>query len=109
MDEKMVKTYLKEEEFLEDFYEFAAAAARALDYEWHPNTGCNDSVRRNRDYFLSTGELCELTFDSGIVYHTGNSFSSVVIILKSATRFVEIRVKRVAGKLVAEKIVDRPS
>lgn len=69
MDERMVRSYSKEEEFLDDFYEFAAAAAEALHNDWYPNISCDDSVRHNRDHFLSTGELNDLTFDAGVVYH----------------------------------------
>ena len=57
MSENWVKTYQKEEEFLEDFSDLAHEAARTLNNEWEPNSACSDKARHNRDYFLSSGEL----------------------------------------------------
>ena len=100
-------SYLKEEEFLDEFFNVADKAAQLLNGDWKPNSACTDKARHNRDYFLSTGELYQLTFDSAAVYHDENGFSSVQIILKSSKRIVNVRVRKVNGSLIAEKILDK--
>lgn len=107
MSEYWKGSYLKEEEFLEEFSGAAWEAARVLKGDWKPNSACTDKTRHNRDYFLSTGELNQLTFDSAAVYHDENGFSSVQIILKSSKRTVNVRVRKVNGSLIAEKILDK--
>jgi hypothetical protein len=107
MDEHWERNYSKEEEFLDDFPNGAGAAARLLDGTWSPNYHCDDKVRGNRQYFLSTGELNQLVFDSADVYHDQHGFSSVQILLRSAKRIVNVRVRKVGHDLVAEKLVDK--
>jgi len=107
MNENMNKMYLKEEEFLDDFSNFAIEAAKILKNEWQPNYNCNDKTRQNRDYFLSTGELASLTFNSAAVYHDKKGFSSVQIVLESSNRIVTVRVKRNGSKLIAKIIADK--
>lgn len=109
MEERIKRYYLKEEEFLDKFYDAASVAAKLLDGEWQPNYACNDVVRKNGAYFLSTGELQQLVFDSASVCHDANGFSSVQIVLRSSKRVVNVRVRKVRGDLIAEKIVDKLS
>jgi hypothetical protein len=109
MEERLNKTYFKEEEFLNKFVNTAIVAVRILNGEWQPNYAADDSVRRNHEYFFSTGEIKDLVFESASVYHNNNGFSSVQIILKSSHRLVNVRVKVINGELVGEKIVDRPA
>ena len=107
MSEYMKQMYFKEEEFLDEFFNVANKAAQLLNGDWEPNSACTDKTRHNRDYFLSTGELNQLTFDSAAVYYDENGFSSVQIILKSSKRIVNVRVRKVNGSLIAEKILDK--
>jgi len=107
MNEDMKEYYQNEEEFLDEFSDFAREAAKLLNDEWQPNAACTDRARKNRDYFFSRGELYSLTFYGAAVYHDKNGFSSVQIVLKSSTRTVTVRVKRKDGNLIAEKIVDK--
>jgi len=108
MEEHLNKVYSKEEEFLDEFGNVASVTVRTLNGEWQPNYGANDSVRRNQEYFLSTGEIKDLVFDSACVYHDNNGFSSAQITLKSSHRLVNVLVRLVNGELVGEKIVDKP-
>lgn len=107
MNERLNRYYQREEEFLEEFPVLAGAAAKVLSGEWEPNYHCNDVARTNQEYFLSTGELNQLAFDSAAVFHTGNVFSSVQIVLRSSHRSVTIRVTLDGDRPVAEKIRDR--
>ena len=66
MDERMVKGFNKEEEFLDEFGELAIIAANLLNQEWKPNYYANDSYRKSIKYFLSTGEMKDLVFDNAI-------------------------------------------
>ena len=109
MEEHLNKAYSKEEEFLDQFGNLASVVISILNDEWQPNYGANDSVRRNQEYFFSTGEIKDLVFDSASVYHDNNGFSSAQIILESSYRLINVRVRLVNGKLVGEKIVDRPT
>ena len=108
MDERVVATYNKEEEFLDEYGEIANVAAKLLASEWHPNYLASDSVRANLKYFFSLGEVNDLAFDFAAVYHDKNGFSSVQIVLKSSHRVVNIRVRKVNDELIGEKIVDKP-
>jgi len=105
--EYLKRHYLKEEEFLEEFYDVAVVAAKLVDDAWRPNPDCNDSSRRNLDYFLSSGQLNDLFFRSAAVYHDTNKFSSVQIVLESSQRIVTVKVKSEDGNLVGEKLVDK--
>lgn len=105
--EHLRRHYLKEEEFLDEFGGVGAVAAKHLQGAWIPDDDCDDAVRKSRRYFLATGELAQLVFDSAAVYHNGGAFSSVQVALRSATRTVTVRVRRVGENLIAETIVDR--
>jgi hypothetical protein len=100
-------SYLKEEEFLDEFYNAAGVAARLLGDEWSPNYNCNDAVRSNQKYLKEAGDLASLVFESASVFHNSKGFHSVQIILGSAKRVVNIAVRQVGDKLLAEKLVDR--
>jgi hypothetical protein len=107
MTESRKRYYTKEEEFLDEFHMVAYAAAELMGEDWHPAPSCNDNMRKQTKYFLSTGELTSLVFDSAAVYHDDSGFSSAQITLKSSKRLVTVRVRRMDGKLVAEKLLDK--
>src|SRR6267378_4309256 len=107
MREVMKRYYTKEEEFLEEFHMVAYAAADLMGDDWHPSHSCNDNVRKQVNYFRSTGELASLVFDGAAVDHDKHGFSSAQVVLKSLKRVVPIRVRQVDGKLVAEKLSDK--
>src|SRR4030042_2372970 len=109
MEERYKRSYLKEEEFLDEFGDVANVAARVINGEWQPSYHANDSVRKNQEYFISTGELTTLVFDSASIYHNANGFSSAQIILKSSKRIVNVRVRNVKGKLIGKKIIVKPT
>ncbi len=108
MTEYMKRYYTKEEEFLDQFHMVAYTAADLMGDDWHPAPSCNDSMRKQTAYFLSTGELTSLVFDGAAVYHDENGFSSAQVFLKSSNRVVTVRVREVDGKWVAEKLLDKP-
>lgn len=107
MDERVIKTFTKEEEFLDEFGDTANVAVRLLNDEWYPNYSANDAVRANIKYFFSTGEVNYLAFDSASIYHDQYGFSSVQIILRSSKRVINVRVKKVDNELIGEIIVER--
>lgn len=107
MNKFLKRYYLKEEEFLDEFYNVAGVAARLLDGEWSPKYDCNDAVRSNQEYFRETGYLNVLVFESAAVYHDSGGFHSVQIIFGSSTRVVNVAVTRAGDQLTAEKLVDR--
>ena len=103
------RIYLKEEEFMEEFSDVARVAAGELNCEWRPSNMCDEAERKNQEYLRSTGDLSQLMFKSAALYHSPDGlFSSVQIVLESSKRCVEVRVTMEGGKLVAEKILDRP-
>lgn len=105
--EQLRRHYLKEEEFLDEFGGVGAVAAKHLQGAWVPDDDCGDAVRKSRQYFLATGDLVQLVFDSAAVYQHEGAFSSVQIALRSATRTVTVSVRRVGEGLIAKTIVDR--
>jgi hypothetical protein len=107
MSEQLKQYYVKEEEFLDRFESVALIAARSLDGVWSPDFHCDDAVRRSRDVLLSTHQLDQLVFVGAAVYHTDAAFSSAQIALRSATRVVNVRVRKIGSDLVAEKLADR--
>jgi hypothetical protein len=107
MAESVKRTYLEEKEFLEEFSDLAMVAAGAVDGEWQPNGQCNDATRKYLDHLRSTSELNRLVFNSAAVYGNPNGFSSLQVLLDSSKRVVSAHVKTVAGRLVAEKVLDR--
>jgi hypothetical protein len=104
MEERLRKHYLKEEEFLDEFDSIASVAVKILEGEWQPNYAANDNTRKNQDNF----KMQCLVFDSASVYHDKNGFSSAQIILKSSHRRVNVRIRKINGELVGEKIFDKP-
>ena len=107
MHEHLKRHYTRDEEFLDEFGNVAAVAASFLGGAWVPDSTCDDDARRSREYFLESGELDQLVFDGGSVYHDAGGCSSAQIALRSAKRVVTVLVRREGGDLVAAKIVDR--
>ena len=107
MNEHFTRNYLKEEEFLDEFYDLAGKAAALLKGEWSPNESCDDATRTSQRHFLSTNALPNLIFDSAALYSDGKVLSSVKIVLKSSGRVVVVAVKRSGDDFVAEKALDR--
>lgn len=107
--EQLRRNYTREEEFLDEFPYVAGAATRALDGAWRPQYDSDDRARQQRDYFISSGELDSLVFDSAAVFENGSgNFSSAQITVRTAKRLVTVRVSGTRnGPLTAEKIVDR--
>lgn len=109
MPKNRKRIYLKEEEFMEEFSDVARVVAGELNCGWRPDNVCDEAEKKNQNFFKSTGELGQVMFKSAAVYYGPHGlFSSVEIALESSKRYVEVRVKLVGGKLVAEKILDRP-
>lgn len=107
MGDVLTRYYVKEEEFLDQFETAATIAAWFLQGAWSPDYHCNDAVRRTRDRLMFSGGLDDLVFSGAAVYHGASGFSSVQIALRSTTRSVNLRVKKVGQELVAEKLYDR--
>ena len=108
MTESMKECYSEEEAFLAKFQMVAYEAGALMGEDWHPSPSCDANLRKQTKYLLSTGELSSLVFDSAAVFHDNHGFSSAQITLKSSKRVVTVRVGRVDGKLVAEKLLDKP-
>jgi len=106
MAEHWHRSYLKEEEFWDEYPRIAHEVAKLLNSPWKLNPASNDKVRQQTVYLLSRGEFDVLRFDAAYVYHDENGFSSAQIILKSSKRTVNVRVKEINGSLLAEKILD---
>ena len=104
----LTRYFVKEEEFLAQFETVATVAAWFLHGDWAPDYHCNDAVRRTRDKLLASGALAALVFSGAAVYHSEGSFASVQIALRSTTRSVNLRVKKIGHEFVAEKLADRP-
>lgn len=107
MREQLKQYYAKEEEFLDRFETAALIAARSLKGAWSPEYRCDDTIRRNRASLLASRELHYLTFAGAAVYHDDAGFSSVQIVLRSATRSVNVRVRKVDQRFVAETLADK--
>jgi hypothetical protein len=111
--ERMHKYVSKEEEFLEEFgYHVVVGSVLELLGEdtWIPNFTANDDNREWNQEAIEQGLFPDrLFFDGAIIYHQGTHFSSLQIVLKSCSRVVNVRVKKVADhQLVSEKLVDKP-
>lgn len=107
MPERLKQYYVKEEEFLDRFETVAIIAARFLDGAWSPDFHCDDALRRSRDAMLSAHELDQLVFVGAAVYENDEGFSSAQLALRSATRIVNVRVRKRGADLVADKLADR--
>lgn len=103
MSERVVATFNKEEEFLEDYMDVAIAAANIMNGEWEPNDLANDKTRASRKYFIDTGNEVPLDFSYASVHHNEDGFSYVQLLLKSSNETVGIRIKKIDGKLIATK------
>ena len=109
MGKNRKRIYLNEEEFLEEFSDVARVVAGELDCGWRPNNVCDEAEAKNQNHLRSTGEIGQVMIKSAAVYYGPHGlFSSVEIVLESSKRCVNVRVTTVGGKLVAEKILDRP-
>ena len=93
MAESMKRHYIKEEEFIDDFPGVGPAVSKAVDGDYEPDYDCNDQTRANIKYFLNSGELSSLAFDSASIYHEAGCFSSAQVVLKSSKRVVTVRIK----------------
>ncbi len=105
-EEHSKRLYLREEEFLDEYFDVANVAVKVVNKKWQPNYDANNNVRKNHEFFLSTGELTTLVFEAAEIFHKNNQFSSAQIILKSSKHIVNVRVSEVNGKLVGKKIID---
>lgn len=103
----MFRNYLKEEEFLDEFYNWASTAALALDGAWRPNYSCDDNARKQRDYFLKSGDLFGLSFMSASVQGDATTGVNVQILLESSKRIVNVKVENREGVPVAQILIDR--
>jgi hypothetical protein len=106
-DEHVHRQYLKEEEFLEDYWQAAETVIERLGLDWQPDFRCNDEVRQRQDMLLAKGKLVQLTFDSGVVFHGRHGFSSVRLYLRSSTRFLVVRIRWVTEGFEIEVLRDR--
>jgi hypothetical protein len=107
MIEQFKYSIRKEEEFLEQFPNAVSIANKLLKDEWKPNYLANDKSRNIIKYFLTTGEVENLVFDSASIYHNERGFSSLQLLLRSSKRRVTIRVEKKNGKWNGEKIFDK--
>src|SRR5262245_25254019 len=107
MTDVLMRYYVKEEEFLDQYEVAATVAAWFLKGAWSPDYGCDDAVRRRREKLLSAGALDTLVFSGAALYHGAAGFSSVQIALRSSSRSVNVRVKKIGQELVAEKMADK--
>ena len=104
----MHRYFLKEEEFVDEFTDWAFAASGAVEGEWRPDTNCDDGTRAQRDYFLRSGELSRLAFMSAAVRVDREVGYSAQIILESAARLATAKVWRGEdGKTETAILVDR--
>jgi hypothetical protein len=106
MDEHVHRQYLKEEEFLEAYYGTVDAVLPQLPHHWQPNYQCNDAVRDRRARPLAAGQLAELTFDSGVLFHNREGLSSIRLYLRSSARFLVARIHWVGAETRVEILAD---
>lgn len=102
-----MRHYLKEEQFLDEFYDWAAAAAAAVGNEWRPTSDCNDAARKQTAYFLKSGQMTWLTFSSASVHHPPNEDAYAQIVLESSNRIVTIWVSSPDRNPIAKIQVDQ--
>ena len=106
MDEWVQRMYLKEEDFLEGHFQTVEAMLPAIDFRWKPNFQCNDAVRWDRNRRFACGQLDELVFESAVIFHDKNGFSSMRIYLQSSTWLLVTRLTWANGELVVQKMSD---
>ena len=102
-----MKSFDKEEEFLEQYSNIAEKAAEVINHEWVPNYFANDNTRRNQKYFMDRKELKDLVFISAHVEYKLGGASSTQVVLESANRDVTIRVTKSKEVLQGEVLVDK--
>lgn len=102
----MHRYYRKEEEFLDEFYNWAAAAASITNGEWRPNDTCDDNARKQNEYFMKTGQMSWLVF-TGASISDGPEGVHAQIVLESSTRIVTIKVGERDGRSEAKILIDR--
>jgi hypothetical protein len=99
--------YIKEEEFVDEFYNWASAASVVLNEQWRPNGGCDDAQRKQQEYFMKSGEMSWLVFRSASIHDNPGEEVHAQIVLESSTRIVNVKVLRRDGKSVAEILFDK--
>lgn len=102
-----MRNYLKEEEFVGEFYNWAAAASKTVNYEWHPNENCNNAVRKQINYFIKSGEATQLNFSSASVHRPPNEPVYAQVTLESSSRIVTIWVSSPGREPITKILVDR--
>lgn len=102
-----MRNYLKEEEFVDEFYDWAAAAASAVNDQWRPNESCNDAARKRADYFMKSGEMTWLTFSSASIHRPPNGDTYAQIVLESSRRIVTVWVSSPNREPITKILVDR--
>lgn len=107
MDGVLTRYYVKEEEFLDQHETAATVAAWFLKGAWSPNYACDDAVRLKREQLLSSGRQDVLVFSGAAVFQGTSGVQSLQIALRSTTRSVNLRVRKVGAEFVAEKLADR--
>ena len=106
MDEYVAGMYLREEEFLEVFYGTVEAVLPQLGCDWRPNFQCDDAARWRRDRQLREGSLEALTFDSAVIFHGKEGFSSIRLYLRSSARLIVLRLRWSDDGLRVESLHD---
>ena len=102
-----MRNYLKEEEFLDEFYDWDAAAAAAVNNQWRPNTDCDDAARKQSQYFLKSGEMTWLSFASASVHRPPDEDPYAQILLESSSRVVTIWISSPNRKIITKTQVDK--
>lgn len=102
-----MRNYLKEEEFVGEFYDWAAAVAMAVTDQWRPNEACNDAARMRAAYFLNSGEMTWLTFSSASVHRLPNGDAFAQVVLESSVRVVTVWVSSPNREPVTKILLDR--
>ena len=103
----MNRNYLKEEEFLDEFYNWASIAANELKGAWNPNYSCDDRARRNRDYFMKSGHLSQLVFQFAALTREPDGEVHVQILLESAVRIINVKVGEREGTTYVKVLLDK--
>lgn len=102
-----MRNYLKEEDFVDEFSDWAAAVAIAVADQWRPNAACNDAARKRAMYFLNSGEMMWLTFSSASVHRPPGGDAFAQVILESSDRVVTVWVSSPNRKAVTKILFDR--
>ena len=106
MDEHVHRMFLKEEDFLVEYYGTVDVMLPLIGHDWRPHFQCNDGVRNRRARLLATAQLAELTFDSAVLFHGRDGLSSIRLYLRSSTRFLVARIHWVGAETQVEVLAD---